>query len=223
MALNELTRDRSAFRGAVMNTAVLEHQIDFVPVTYRESEAISPERRVRVAVTIRESEHLYLLDAKSPGFTVEELKIRAEPFRVFITGKKGSLGESSNGRRAGEICEAIDLSCEIDVRTVIAEWSDGVLSVSMRKIPFGGRVRSRKATSIVMRTHSAQLHKQADTAKRYSAAAKEQLRRATAWKERARERATEEQKKMKARWEPVLSQSLCERDARDFEPWTFGC
>lgn len=133
-----------------------------------------------VPVHVDEGEHLYTVTADVDGFTATELSVRAEPFRIVIEGKKTPGSAQLSVDEGQEIFRAIELGNEIEANTVIAELIDGDLTISMRKAFTNPVSRPSKENSRTSRKHSAQLRERADIAKRYSAAAKEQLQRATA-------------------------------------------
>ena len=162
---------------------------------------IKAEREIldAVPVTINEAEHLYVVTADVSGFAADELDVRVEPFRIFITGTKRDLSSGNWGDEAEQILQAVDLGQEIETDTVIAELSNGVLTISMRKACGPAAAKHGKRDSSERRKRSVKLHKQADIAKRYAATAKNQLQRATAKGKQARAHATERAAKARSR------------------------
>jgi len=137
----------------------------------------------RIAVRLDEAEHLYTVTAEVSGFDADELEVRVEPFRVFITGAKS---DASASRDDQEIFEGIDLGQEIETRTVIAELNHGRLTISMRKAHMPSIQKRVDPNRTSSKTRSAQLRQRADIAKRYADAAKDHLRRAVARERKAR-------------------------------------
>lgn len=153
----------------------------------------------RVAFALNEAWHLYTVTVDASGFLADELDVRVEPFRIFITGSKRDSAKALPVSAAEEIFQPIDLSQEIETNTVIAELSNGELTISMRKAFAPAVVKHPRPDSKGLQTRSVQLRKQADLAKHYSAEAKDQLRRATATGRKTRTRASANRKEAKER------------------------
>lgn len=177
-----------------------------------ESEVVTP-----VQTTVNETEHLYTITLEVSGFKANELEIRAEPFRIFILGKKSGSGRMECGKTK-EIFKPIIFCNQIETNTVIAELSDGQLTISIRKAFVPVVVKHPKENSKELQTRSAQLRKRADIAKRYAAAAKDQLRRATAKEKKARSRTAARQARASLREKETNTIDIT--DIRPNIPWT---
>lgn len=169
-------------------------------------DGLKAERQIlnSVPLTLNEAEHLYVVTADVSGFAADELDVRVEPFRIFITGTKRSLSVGTSAQPE-QMLQPIDLGHEIETNTVIAELSNGVLTISMRKVCVPAVAKRGKSDSSKRRKRSAELHKRVDIAKRYTAAADDQLQRATANGRQARAHAT--QRAAKARSKQVASET----------------
>jgi HSP20 family protein len=77
--------------------------------------------------------------AEVPGFREEEIEVRAEPRRIYISGerkdepgrKKGTTIYSEWG--SNQISRWFELPAEIDFEKVKATLSDGVLELTLQK------------------------------------------------------------------------------------------
>lgn len=144
---------------------------------------LSAEREIlhSLPVHIKDAEHLYTVTANVSGFVANELEVRAEPFLILIIGRKKESAGEYLATKAGEICRPVDLADEIETNTVIAELSNGELTISMRKAPIPAIIEQPRQKSKSLDKRSARMHKDTDMSQSVMrAAAKDQLRRATA-------------------------------------------
>jgi HSP20 family molecular chaperone IbpA len=97
-----------------------------------EAEFLNP-----VPLEVSETDTELAVRAEVPGFTEEELKIVAEPSRLFITGKSEGKTEEKKKKTlfseisSNEIFRSVYLPSEIDLETVSAGLKNGVLEISM--------------------------------------------------------------------------------------------
>ncbi len=104
-----------------------------------ESEFLQP-----VPLDISETDRELKIVAALPGFTENDLEVRVEPRRLFISGqreerskdkKKGEAVYSQ--RRYDEVFRAVDLAAEIDPDKVKSTFTNGKLEISMPKKEVG--------------------------------------------------------------------------------------
>lgn len=94
-----------------------------------------------VPIEIRETDKEFLIEAKVPGFKENELDIRVEANRVFVTGKlTEKKEEKQKGKtiysesRSNEIFRTIELPSNIDPEKVTASLVQGVLTITLTKV-----------------------------------------------------------------------------------------
>jgi HSP20 family protein len=101
-----------------------------------ESEMLRP-----VPVTMKEAETSITVQAEVPGFKAGEIKISAEPKRLIIEGNAEQTAEEKSEklifseRRSNHFYRLISLPSEIDPATVTAGLKDGVLEITLPKVP----------------------------------------------------------------------------------------
>ena len=99
-----------------------------------ESELLRP-----VPLEIKWSDEQVTVRAEVPGFTAPDIKISAEPQRLFISGKRTLSAEQTreetacSEQRSKEIFRAIELPAEVDPSQATAILKDGVLNITLPK------------------------------------------------------------------------------------------
>jgi HSP20 family protein len=91
-------------------------------------------------VEITEDRDNFYLDVEIPGVRKEDVKINIENNVLTISGKKNSIRNSENKnlimneRYYGEFSRSFNLTKDIKMDAVEAEFNDGVLNVTLPKI-----------------------------------------------------------------------------------------
>ncbi len=99
-----------------------------------ESEIVQP-----VPLEVTETENGFRVRAEVPGFKEEEMEVRAEPRRIYISGERKEEPERKKGRTiysewgSNQISRWFELPAEIDPEKVKATLSDGVLELTLQK------------------------------------------------------------------------------------------
>ena len=94
-----------------------------------------------VPTTLKEDERQFTFQAEVPGFKAEEIKISAEPGRLIVEGDSEQKAEEKSDkvvfseRRANHFCRSFNLPTEIDPAKVTANLKNGVLEITLPKIP----------------------------------------------------------------------------------------
>lgn len=94
-----------------------------------------------VPTTLKEDEQQFTFQAEVPGFKAEEIKISAEPGRLIVEGDSEQKAEEKSDkvvfseRRANHFCRSFNLPTEIDPAKVTANLKNGVLEITLPKIP----------------------------------------------------------------------------------------
>jgi len=98
-----------------------------------------------VPVTMKENENQFAVQAEVPGFKANDIKIGAEPRRLVIEGNSEEVSEDKtegetekiifSERRINRFCRAIDLPAEIDPAKVTANLKEGLLHITLPKVP----------------------------------------------------------------------------------------
>ena len=92
-----------------------------------------------VPLEIKWSDEQVTVRAEVPGFTAPDIKISAEPQRLFISGKRTLSAEQTreetacSEQRSKEIFRAIELPAEVDPSQATATLKDGVLNIALPK------------------------------------------------------------------------------------------
>jgi HSP20 family protein len=103
-------------------------------------------------IEIKEDENRITVLAEAPGFKAGEIKISAEPQRLMIEGAAEMTSEEKtettvfSERRSDHFCRSIALPAEIDPAKVTAALKDGVLEITLPKIP------TRQAVGVEVKT-----------------------------------------------------------------------
>jgi HSP20 family molecular chaperone IbpA len=90
-------------------------------------------------IAVAESPEAVTVRADVPGFKEEDLKIKVEPRRITITGKRETKKESSNKTIvycetcADQILRVVDLPAAVDTKKAKTTVKDGVLELDLPK------------------------------------------------------------------------------------------
>lgn len=90
-------------------------------------------------IAVAESPEAVTVRADVPGFKEEDLKIKVEPRRVTITGKRETKKESSDKKTiysetcADQILRVVDLPAAVDAKKAKTTVKDGVLEMDLPK------------------------------------------------------------------------------------------
>ena len=94
-----------------------------------------------VPIELRETDEGLLLYAELPGFKEDEIELRVEPWRVYLTGKHEKTVERERKgkpvyaeRTWNEFTRGLELPCEINPNKVKATLSKGVLEIAFEKV-----------------------------------------------------------------------------------------
>jgi HSP20 family molecular chaperone IbpA len=93
----------------------------------------------RTPLEISETEKELTLTAGLPGFSENEIEIRVEPGRLFISGKHDvksedeKKGQTVYSERSNEVFRTIDLPAAVDPERAKATLSKGELEITMPK------------------------------------------------------------------------------------------
>jgi HSP20 family molecular chaperone IbpA len=100
-----------------------------------------PAPPMPVPIELRETDEGLLLYAELPGFKEEEIELRVEPWRVYLTGKHEKTVERERKgkpvyaeRTWNEFTRGLELPCEINPNKVKATLSKGVLEIAFEKV-----------------------------------------------------------------------------------------
>lgn len=100
-----------------------------------------------VPVNITESDESFEVKAEVPGFNEKQIEIGVEPRRLTITGKRETKKEEKKGKTvreescSDEILRMVDLPAEIETDKVTAALRNGVLELTLPKVPKAQTVR----------------------------------------------------------------------------------
>ena len=102
-----------------------------------------------VPIDVTEGDRELKIRAEVPGFTAKDIQVSVEPQRIIISGKteKATTNEREPEKtvysecRSNEIFRALDLLAEVDPAKVTATVKDGVLLLSLAKVPKGQPVK----------------------------------------------------------------------------------
>lgn len=105
-----------------------------------ESELLRP-----IPVTMKEAENQITVQAEVPGFKANEIKISAEPRRLMIEGSSEQMTEEKSKeepekvvfseRHINRFCRTFSLPAEVDPAKVAANLKDGILEITLPKLP----------------------------------------------------------------------------------------
>lgn len=107
----------------------------------------------KIPLELTETEDEFAITAEVPGFTEQDVEVRVEPRRIYISGKREEKKEQKKGetryseQRANEIFRSFDLPADIDPDDVTATLKDGLLKVVLPK--------ARKAKKVLVSASAA--------------------------------------------------------------------
>jgi len=93
-----------------------------------------------IPLDLTETETEFTIRAEVPGFTENDLEVRVEPHRLFITGKRQETTEQKKGktvyseRHANLIFRVLELPARINPEAVKATLSNGILEITLSKL-----------------------------------------------------------------------------------------
>jgi HSP20 family protein len=93
------------------------------------------------AVDVRESEDAYVMEAELPGLTDKDVELKVEDNILTLSSRKAEAAEEEkNGylireRRSAEFCRTFVLPKDVDREKIKAEFKNGLLAVSLPKVP----------------------------------------------------------------------------------------
>lgn len=94
-----------------------------------------------VAVNIAETDDSFEVKAEVPGFTEREIEVGVEPRRLTVIGKRETKKEEKKGKTvyaetcSDQILRVVDLPGEIETGKVTAILKNGVLELTLPKVP----------------------------------------------------------------------------------------
>lgn len=92
------------------------------------------------AVDIRETAEAFVIDAELPGLTRGDVKVTVHEGVLSIQGERNRVEEASDGKQHrierfyGSFLRRFTLPDNVDESSIQARFSDGVLSLSLKKI-----------------------------------------------------------------------------------------
>ena len=102
-----------------------------------------------VGLNITETDEAFTVKAEVPGFTEKEIEVAVEQGRLTITGQRESSKEKKKGKivcaesRADQILRIVDFPCDVEAGKVTATLKNGVLELTVPKVPKAQPVRIR--------------------------------------------------------------------------------
>jgi HSP20 family protein len=96
------------------------------------------------AVDVYETDGLYVVTAEVPGLSREQIDLAAEDFRLTIQGRREADPITAGGgavhfhqveRGHGSFRRTFEFSAKIDPDQITADLTDGVLTISIPKVP----------------------------------------------------------------------------------------
>jgi len=100
----------------------------------------------KMPLELKETDKELTVTAALPGFNENDIEMRVEPRRLFITGKREEKsedkkkGETVYSERSNEVFRTIDLPVEIDPDKAKATLHKGELEITMPKKEIGKKV-----------------------------------------------------------------------------------
>ena len=94
-----------------------------------------------VPATMKDEEKQFTVQIEVPGFKANEIKISVEPKRLIVEGNSEQNTEEKNEkvvfseRRANQFCRSFKLPAEIETDKVTANLKDGLLDITLPKMP----------------------------------------------------------------------------------------
>jgi HSP20 family protein len=101
-----------------------------------EAEVLRP-----IPIELKELDDQLIVCAEVPGFKNDEIKISAEPRRLYIEGSTETRKDETsarvvfNERRSNQFFRSVTLPADVDSANVTASLKDGVLEISLPKLP----------------------------------------------------------------------------------------
>jgi len=112
----------------------LQHRLEHL--SSHHLEALAP------AIDVYETEASFVVNAEVPGLTREQVDLAFEDTRLTIRGERSDRGAAGDvlhfhqvERGYGSFARTFEFADKIDVERVTADLSDGVLTVTLPKIP----------------------------------------------------------------------------------------
>jgi HSP20 family protein len=94
------------------------------------------------AMDLLETEQAYVLTAELPGVTREQVRIDIRDGKLTLQGRREARVSCEQyhqvERGHGEFCRSVMLPQAVDTANVTAEMRDGVLTISVPKLPDAG-------------------------------------------------------------------------------------
>ena len=89
-------------------------------------------------INVASDDQKIVIEALAPGLDTDSLKVQALANRVTISGEKAKLNVEAekfhrNERSTGKFSRTIELSTQIDPEKVTAEYTKGILTVTLPK------------------------------------------------------------------------------------------
>ena len=95
-------------------------------------------------VTFTDSGESLVVRSEVPGFAGGEIEVAAEPERVFISGRRETQASSQEGtlrKESAQVFRAVDLPVSVDPERATAKLNDGILEITLPKMPPEGDVK----------------------------------------------------------------------------------
>ncbi len=98
------------------------------------------ELLLTVPIKMAEYDDRFTVQVEVSGFNEKEIEVSAEPYRLFISGKREKTDEKKEGeaifteQSSKEIFRVIDLSVEVDPAKTEAVLNSGVLDITLPKV-----------------------------------------------------------------------------------------
>ncbi len=94
-----------------------------------------------VPATLKEDETQFTVQAEVPGFKASEIKISVEPRRLILEGNLEQSSEETSEkvvfseRRTTQFCRSFNLPAEVEPDKAVANLKDGLLEITLPKLP----------------------------------------------------------------------------------------
>lgn len=124
------------------------------------NEVLKPESGAEIPTTVMEADNHYLVVCDLPGLAEDQIDVSLDKGVLKITAQRAqpedqSLTVVANERRFGELRRQVKLGGEVDMESVDAELSNGVLTIKVgkpssvlpRKIQIRGRANQSDSES----------------------------------------------------------------------------
>jgi len=92
-------------------------------------------------IDVRQTDGAYVFEASVPGFKPEEVEVTVDSGVLTIKGERTGAREAEEGsyirreRRSASVLRQVSLPGEVDADGISAQFSNGVLTVSVPRIP----------------------------------------------------------------------------------------